>query len=260
MSWTRVLLTALAVCSLLGALLVGATGCGSGDAQEDDDEVRPSPVGEVLEDTDEEGRHYREVDEKSAPRVDVEIQPADDDGWDVRLTVRDFSFSPAGTRGAAEQGRGYALLRLDGRPLSQLRGPVHHLSGGVVSRGTHQVTVRLHADDDTVWAVDGEPVGSTADITVSDPGPTHEGRTTTGPPARPSTATGPQPSPPAATGSGLSGSEVAGPPASVTTGPAPARHGPDAGRRAARTPKDEWYGHRPRTRGQGSPDPGGKAS
>lgn len=39
-------------------------------------------------------------------------------------------------------------------------------------RGTHQVSVRLHADDDTVWAVDGEPVGSTADITVSDPGPT----------------------------------------------------------------------------------------
>ncbi len=32
--------------------------------------------------------------------------------------------------------------------------------------------MRLHADDDTVWAVDGEPVGSTADITVSDPGPT----------------------------------------------------------------------------------------
>lgn len=63
-----------------------------------------------------------------------------------------------------------------------LRGPDHHLAAGVVSRGTHQVTVRLHADDDTVWAVDGEPVASTADITVSDPGPTPTGPRTSGAP------------------------------------------------------------------------------
>ncbi|BCL31699.1 nuclear transport factor 2 family protein [Streptomyces aurantiacus] len=179
MSWTRPFLTALAVCALFGALLVGATGCESGGARQKD-EVRPSPVGKVLKDTDEEGRHYREIDKESAPEVAIEIQPDTDDGWDVRLTVHDFRFSPAGTRKKAEPGRGYALLRLDGRPLSFLRSSDHHLAGNVVSRGTHQVTVRLHADDDTVWAVDGAPVGSTADITVSDSAPTHEEQTTTG--------------------------------------------------------------------------------
>ncbi|WP_151479516.1 hypothetical protein [Streptomyces albicerus] len=192
MSWTRVLLTALAVCALFGALLVGATGCGSDDAHEDDgDGVKPSPVGKVLEDTDEEGRHYREIDEKDAPEVAIEIQPDDHDGWDVRLTVSDFRFSPAGTKQTAEPGSGYALLRLDDRPLAQLRDPTHHISGSLVPRGTHQVTVRLHADDDTVWAVDGEPVGSSADITVSEPGPTSTESATTGsaPPA--SAATGP---------------------------------------------------------------------
>ncbi|WP_328497326.1 hypothetical protein [Streptomyces sp. NBC_00414] len=202
MSWTRAFLTALAVCALFGALLVGATGCGSDGAREDD-KVRPSPVGKVLKDRDEEGRHYREIDEESAPEVAIEIQPAaddadagadegadtdGDDGWDVRLTVHDFRFSPAGTEKKAEPGRGYAMLRLDGRPLSVLRGPDHHLAGDIVSRGTHQVTVRLHADDDTVWAVDGEPVASTADITVSDPGPPHGKRTT---PAPPPTTTAP---------------------------------------------------------------------
>ncbi|MGW3419816.1 hypothetical protein [Streptomyces phaeochromogenes] len=172
MSWTRLFLTALAACVLFGALLVGATGCGSDEAREDDG-VKPSPVGKVLEDTDEEGRHYREIDKKDAPKVAIEIQPdADSDGWDVRLTVHDFRFSSAGARKTAEPGRGHALLRLDGRPLSFLRGPDHHIAGGLVPRGTHQVSVRLHADDDTVWAVDGEPVGSAADITVSDPGPT----------------------------------------------------------------------------------------
>ncbi|MFE9683384.1 nuclear transport factor 2 family protein [Streptomyces sp. NPDC006285] len=187
MSWTRVLLTAVAVCALLGALLVGATGCGSGGAREDEEGegVRPSPAGEVLKNTDEEGRHYREIGKRGAPGVEIEIQPDGDDGWDVRLTVHAFRFSPAGTAKKAEPGRGYALLRLDDRPLSVLRGPVHHLAGNVVPRGTHQVTVRLHADDDTVWAVDGEPVQSTADITVSDPGPARPGRTTaTGVPLR----------------------------------------------------------------------------
>ena len=33
--------------------------------------------------------------------------------------------------------------------------------------GTHTVTARLHADDGTVWVVDGEPVESAADITAS---------------------------------------------------------------------------------------------
>ncbi|MET9829941.1 hypothetical protein ABZ078_11600 [Streptomyces sp. NPDC006385] len=36
-----------------------------------------------------------------------------------------------------------------------------------VPRGTHHVTVQLHADDGTVWAVDGTPVESTADLTAS---------------------------------------------------------------------------------------------
>ncbi len=194
-----------AVCALLGALLVGATGCGSGGSGGSGDArggggVRPSPVGKVLEDTDEEGRHYREVDGRSAPEIAIEVQPDTDEdgdgggggGWDVRLTVRGFRFSPAGTDRKAEPGRGYALLRLDDRPLSVLRGPAHHLRGDAVPRGTHRVTVRLHADDDTVWAVDGRPVAGTADITVSGAAPTRPDgeRPTTGRPRPASPADG----------------------------------------------------------------------
>lgn len=167
MSWTRGFLAALAVC----ALLAGITGCDSGGGAGEDDGAGPSPVGRVLEDTDEEGRNYREVDKKRAPEVGIEVLPDAREGWNVRLTVGDFRFSPAGTKKTAVQGRGYALLRLDGRPVAELRDPTHHLPGSSVTRGTHKITVRLHADDDTVWAVDGEPVESTADITVSDPGP-----------------------------------------------------------------------------------------
>jgi hypothetical protein len=181
MSWTRALLAALAVCVLL---LAGAAGCGSGDAGERKSQKNGesmSPVGELLDDTDTEGRQLREMDDEDAPEVGVEVQPDADEGWDVRLTVRNFRFSPPGVKAEAVPGRGIAQLFVDGHRVARLRTSVYRLPAGLVPRGTHQVTARLYADDGTVWAVDGEPVESTADITASQPGP----MTPTSPPAEP---------------------------------------------------------------------------
>ncbi|WP_406128489.1 hypothetical protein [Streptomyces sp. NBC_00989] len=166
MSWSRALLTALAVCALL---LAGSAGCGSADAHgRKGDRVSPSPVGKVLDETDEQGRHYREVDKKGAPGVGIEVEPdAADDSWDVTLTVHDFRFSPAGAKPVAVAGRGTVRLLVDGRTVARLRVPEYHLAGALVPHGTHHVTARLYADDGTVWAVHGKPVQSTADITAS---------------------------------------------------------------------------------------------
>ncbi|MBC2903339.1 hypothetical protein [Streptomyces cupreus] len=169
MSWTRALLAALAVCVLL---LTGSVGCGSSGTQEQKIGESPSPVGELLDDSDEEGRLYREVDEEQAPEVGIEVQPNSSDSWDVRLTVRDFRFSPAGTKEKPVAGQGLAHLYLDGRLIARLRTPEYRLPAELVPRGTHHVTARLYADDGTVWAVDGEPIESTADITASEADPT----------------------------------------------------------------------------------------
>lgn len=170
MWWTRGRLPALAVCVLL---LTGSAGCGSGGAREQKGggsvAASPSPVGRVLEDTDDEGRRYREVDKKGAPDVGVEVEPDPDGGWDVRLKVRNFRFSPAGTKARAVAGRGTARLFVDDRPVADLRGTTYDIPAGHLSHGTHQVTARLYADDGTVWAVDGKPVESTADVTASEP-------------------------------------------------------------------------------------------
>ncbi|MGW2784566.1 hypothetical protein ACWC3X_25405 [Streptomyces populi] len=167
MRWTLGLLAALVVCALLG----GAAGCGAGDAHERETAISASPVGTLLDETDEEGRLYREVGGKGAPGVAIEIQPAPAGGWDVRLTVRDFRFSPAGAPAVPVAGRGVAHLYVDGRTVARLRTAEHHLAGHLVPRGTHHVTARLYADDGTVWAVHGKPVESTADVTASESGP-----------------------------------------------------------------------------------------
>ncbi len=167
MTWTRSLIAALAVCVVL---VTGSAGCVSRTAQ-GEDEGPPSPAGRLLDERDQEGRPYREVDDEGAPEVGVEVVPDAEGGWDVRLRVRNFRFSPDGAAERAVPGRGLAHLEVDGRRVARLRTPEYHLAGSLVPRGTHQVTVRLYADDGSVWAVDGEPVESTADITVSDDGP-----------------------------------------------------------------------------------------
>ncbi|MFF3847626.1 hypothetical protein [Streptomyces sp. NPDC002328] len=161
MSWKRGTIAALAV----GVLLAGSAGCGTSGAAEGGGTA--SPVGRVLEDTDADGRHYREVDEKGAPRVRVEVEPDADGSWDVRLTVTDFRFSPVGAGKRATPGHGTARLFVDDRPVAELRRTSHRIPAGYLPHGTHQVTARLYADDGTVWAVDGEPVESTAAITAS---------------------------------------------------------------------------------------------
>ncbi|MFE6285104.1 hypothetical protein [Streptomyces sp. NPDC057877] len=165
MSWIRGLLAAFAVGVLV---VVGAAGCGTGGADGEAAVESPSPVGRLLDDTDEAGRAYREVDEDDAPEVDIEVQPGGSgDGWDVTLIPDGFRFSADGAAKKAVAGRGFARLFLDGRFITELRAPEYRLATRLVPRGTHQVTARLYADDGTVWAVDGKPVECTADITAS---------------------------------------------------------------------------------------------
>ncbi|MET7456989.1 hypothetical protein ABZT03_34920 [Streptomyces sp. NPDC005574] len=171
MSWTRGPLAALTVCVLV---LTGSVSCGSGDAREHPGESAGTPtvaVGRLLEKTDREGRHYREVDGKDAPAVGIEVAPDAGAGWDVRLTLHHFRFSATGAAAVPVAGRGHALLLVDGRAVASLRTTHHHLAPRYVPHGTHHVTARLYADDDTVWSVGGEPVESTADVTASGAAP-----------------------------------------------------------------------------------------
>ncbi|MBB4985452.1 hypothetical protein GGE06_006404 [Streptomyces sp. SFB5A] len=112
--------------------------------------------GTLLAARDEDGHRLRELPAADAPTVRVEARPDSEGGWNVHLTVERFRFTPESTGGAALPGRGHARLLVDGRETARLYGP-----WGYVPPGAHTLTVRLHADDHTVWAVAGAPVQAT---------------------------------------------------------------------------------------------------
>ncbi|MFE4593423.1 hypothetical protein [Streptomyces laurentii] len=136
-------------------------------------------AGTLLDARDSTGRRLREVPATGAPTVRAEARPDSEGGWNVHLLVERFRFTPESTGGAALPGRGHARLLLDGRETARAYGPWSH-----VPAGTRTLTVRLYADDHTVWAVAGRPVETAVRLGTgaSDPG---------------ASATGPAPAPPA---------------------------------------------------------------
>ncbi|MFG2837375.1 hypothetical protein ACGFYE_20490 [Streptomyces zaomyceticus] len=162
--------------------------------------------GTLLAARDEGGRRLRELPTADAPTVRAEARPDSEGGWNVHLTVERFRFTPESTGGAALPGRGHARLLVDGRELTRLYGP-----WGYVPAGAHTLTVRLHADDHTVWAAAGAPVQTTVRLNGTPTGATPTGPT----PTRP-TPTGSAPPVPPSAGPRPTASRTADPGRTVT--------------------------------------------
>lgn len=160
-------------------------------------EVATGSAGRLLDTKDAEGHRLRETGAEGAPEVKLTVRPDSEDGWNLQLSLQRFRFTPDSTGGAALPGSGHAHLHLDGRELARLYGPWFHLPGSAIpksakgARGAHTLTVRLHADDHTVWAVKGKPVESTAPLTTATPGTATPGTATPGT-ATPGSATPPK--------------------------------------------------------------------
>ncbi|MFI8514419.1 hypothetical protein ACIGHB_25160 [Streptomyces sp. NPDC085460] len=187
----------------VAAVLLLAAGCGGratthhkpGTSHEQD----AGSHGTVLAARDASGHRLRELPAADAPSVRAEARPDSEGGWNVHLTVERFRFTPESTGGAALTGRGHARLLVDGRETARAYGPWFHLPSGA-----RTLTVRLHADDHTVWAVAGKPVQTTLALTpVPSPSasltptaaPTPPSTAPSTPPATPSSTSNPAPDP-----------------------------------------------------------------
>ncbi|MFG2331876.1 hypothetical protein ACGFMM_19870 [Streptomyces sp. NPDC048604] len=117
-------------------------------------------TGTLLPARDGSGHRLREVPAAGAPAVRAEVLPDSEGGWNLRLDVSRFRFTPESAGGAAVHGRGHARLLVDGKETARLYGPWAY-----VPPGARTLTVRLHADDHTVWAVAARPVETTVALT-----------------------------------------------------------------------------------------------
>ncbi|MFD8826084.1 hypothetical protein ACFV1C_27490 [Streptomyces sp. NPDC059605] len=168
----RPVVTAVTVLTA-GALVFGAGACGGratthhrpGTSHEQAD----GDTGRLLTADDGSGNRLREVDAEGAPAVTVTVRRDSEDGWNIRLSVRNFRFTPDSAGGAALLGRGHARLFLDGRPLARVYGSWYHLPDSLVrgAGGGTGLTAGLYADDHTAWAVNGAPVRATASLAAS---------------------------------------------------------------------------------------------
>lgn len=149
--------------------------------------------GTLLTARDEGGHRLRELPAADAPTVRAEARPDSEGGWNIHLTVERFRFTPESTGGAALPGRGHARLLVDGRETARVYGP-----WGYVPAGGRTLTVRLHADDHTVWAAAGAPVQTTVrlDATPASSPPTSPApaSATPAPSTSPPSASAPSPS------------------------------------------------------------------
>ncbi|QYC44283.1 hypothetical protein Nocox_33565 [Nonomuraea coxensis DSM 45129] len=129
----------------------------------------------------------RDVPATEAPSVRLEMRPDSESGWNLHLVTDRFTFTPDSVGGAALPGTGHAHLYLDGKKIARLYAPWHHLAAEAVPAGTHTLTVRLSADDHTLWSSAGKPVESSA--TIEGPQQAAKGTATAATPAIPDTPT-----------------------------------------------------------------------
>ncbi|MFD6378652.1 hypothetical protein ACFWFS_17125 [Streptomyces albidoflavus] len=150
----------------LAAVLLLAAGCGGRPTTHHkpgtSHEEATAGAGRLLAEKDAAGHRYRELPPGQDPSVRLAARPDSEDGWNLHLTLGRFRLTPDSTGSGAVPGRGHARLLVDGKETARLYGTWHHLpAAGLPGPGPHRLTVRLHADDHTVWVRDGRPVQAT---------------------------------------------------------------------------------------------------
>jgi plastocyanin len=146
---------------LVAVLVLSACGSDRGVGQEGRESLSE---GQLISAKSADGHKLREVPVNQAPTVELELAEDPVAGWNVHVVTEDFEFTPERLDGVAPQ-EGHAHLFLDGEKIARLYGPWYHLSDSVVPSGEHELSVSLNANDHTIWAVNGEPIGDSTTVT-----------------------------------------------------------------------------------------------
>lgn len=103
------------------------------------------------------------VSAKDAPTIEVDVTEDAKSGWNIKLDTTNFIFTPEKVNGENVVGEGHAHLYVDGEKIARLYGPNFHYGESFDDTKTFRVT--LNANDHSEYAVDGEVIEATQEVT-----------------------------------------------------------------------------------------------
>lgn len=103
--------------------------------------------------------HMREAPaDTPAPELALEAIVDPGDGYNLRLMVENFTFSPERTGIATEAVEGHAHLYVNDVKIGRVYGAWLHLPDKLLMPGDNQVRVSLNDNTHRAWTIGGEPI------------------------------------------------------------------------------------------------------
>ena len=166
---------ALPAVIVAGALVLAACSSdGSSSATETTEASEPTTTTTAAPMHDEDaaaGDHdhdHSEATEVSAdlptPTIAVAVHEDPMSGWNLEVTVGDFTLAPESVSTDHVDGEGHLHLYIDGEKITRLYGPWYFL--GDLEPGEHEIRVELSSNDHSALAKDGVIIDDTVTITV----------------------------------------------------------------------------------------------
>lgn len=102
--------------------------------------------------------HAHGLHEAEAPIPQLQVQVLRDaaGGWNLRLRVDNFRFTPEAVNQTHQPGTGHAHVYINGEKHGRIYGAWHHLAP--LGPGRHQLRVSLNTNDHREYAHQGRPI------------------------------------------------------------------------------------------------------
>ncbi len=105
-----------------------------------------------------------DVPATGGPKVSVMIMPDPMTGYNLRVMVNNFTFSPERASLAAVPGEGHAHVYVNGEKLSRIYSEWMHIAA--LPKGDVEVDVTLIGNDHRPLALNGTPISASTTLTV----------------------------------------------------------------------------------------------
>jgi len=114
--------------------------------------------------------HHKMVEipaNQPVPTVNLVVHPDLDQGWNLEIQAKHFTFAPNKLDGKGITTEGHAHLYVNGKKLTRLYGPWYYLSE--LPPGQHTVTVTLNTNGHEELMHNGKPIQASQVISVPTP-------------------------------------------------------------------------------------------